>query len=79
MIERTPAKIVLLTRDRPPLTATVEPLDPDAAFTVEPEPGGAGLGLAICAKIAEVHGATLSFLSRNDGRAGLVVEIDFPS
>jgi two-component system, OmpR family, sensor histidine kinase QseC len=40
---------------------------------------GLGLGLAICAKIAEVHGATLRFLSRNDGRAGLVVEIDFPS
>ena len=39
---------------------------------------GLGLGLAICAKIAEVHSATLGFLSRSDGRAGLVVEIDFP-
>ena len=43
VIERTPAKIVLLTRDSPPLTATVEPADPDASFTVEPEPGGAGI------------------------------------
>ncbi|MGZ8783540.1 MAG: hypothetical protein ACXWZB_08595 [Gaiellaceae bacterium] len=43
VIERTPSKVVLLTRDQPPLTATVEPVEPGAAFTVEPEPGGAGL------------------------------------
>ena len=43
VIERTPSKIVLLTRDRPPMTATVEPVDPADAFTVEPEPGGRGV------------------------------------
>ena len=43
VIERTPSKIVLLTRDRPPVTAIVEPLDPSVPFTVEPEPGGAGV------------------------------------
>lgn len=40
---------------------------------------GFGLGLAICQKIAEVHGATLTFLSRPDGAPGLVVRVDFPA
>lgn len=40
---------------------------------------GFGLGLAICQKIAEVHGATLRFLSRSDGATGLTVQVDFPT
>ena len=43
VIERTPSKVVLLTRDRPPLTAIVVPVDPADAFTVEPDPGSPGL------------------------------------
>jgi hypothetical protein len=43
VIERTPSRIVLLTRDRPPLNASVEPLDPAHVFSVEPEPGGPGV------------------------------------
>ncbi len=43
VIERTPSKVVLLTRDRPPLTAIVVPLDPGDAFTVEPDPGSPGI------------------------------------
>ena len=39
VIERTPAKIVLLTRDQPPVTAVVRPVDAGDAFTVEPDPG----------------------------------------
>ncbi|MEX2125325.1 MAG: ATP-binding protein [Woeseia sp.] len=38
---------------------------------------GFGLGLAICQKIADVHGAVLRFLSRDDGAPGLVVEVKF--
>jgi len=38
---------------------------------------GFGLGLAICQKIAEVHGATLEFHSRANGAPGLVVRVDF--
>ncbi len=43
VIERTPSRIVLLTRDRPPLNASVGPLDPAQVFSVEPEPGGRGV------------------------------------
>ena len=35
-----PTKVVLLTREQPPVTATVEPVDRSDAFTVEPEPAG---------------------------------------
>jgi two-component system, OmpR family, sensor histidine kinase QseC len=38
---------------------------------------GFGLGLAICRRIAEVHNASLQFLSREDGKPGLVVEVTF--
>jgi hypothetical protein len=58
VIERTPAKIVLLTRDSPPLTATVEPADPDASFTVEPEPGGPGIRCRLTLA-GEDHGIAL--------------------
>lgn len=38
---------------------------------------GLGLGLAICHRIAEAHGASIAFPERGDGSAGLVVEIGF--
>jgi signal transduction histidine kinase len=40
---------------------------------------GFGLGLAICHKIAEVHGAALAFHGREDGTSGLRAEIVFPA
>ena len=43
VIERTPSKVVLLTRDQPPLTATVEPVDAADRFSVEPDPGARGI------------------------------------
>ena len=43
VIERTPSRIVLLTRDRPPLNAAVEPVDRAHAFSVEPQPCGPGV------------------------------------
>ena len=44
VIERSPSKVVLLTRDRPPVTASIEPVDADHSFGVEPDaPSGAGV------------------------------------
>ncbi len=51
----------------------------NTAFTrLDSRSGGLGLGLAICRRIAEVHGATLAFLPRADGATGLRVEVTFP-
>lgn len=40
---------------------------------------GLGLGLAICHRIAKVHGAEIAFLAREDGASGLVVQVTFPA
>jgi two-component system sensor histidine kinase VanS len=40
-------------------------------------PEGSGLGLALVARVADVHGATLTLLARDSG--GLAVIVDFPS
>jgi signal transduction histidine kinase len=40
---------------------------------------GLGLGLAICHKIVQAHGATLAFHARDDGRPGLRVVVTFPA
>jgi signal transduction histidine kinase len=39
---------------------------------------GLGLGLAICHKIVQAHGAALAFHARDDGRPGLRVFVTFP-
>lgn len=48
------------------------------ATRLDSRSGGHGLGLAICHRIAEVHGASLRFEARPDGRPGLRVEVRFP-
>lgn len=40
---------------------------------------GFGIGLAICLRIAEVHGGVIRFTEREDGSSGLVVEIRLPA
>ncbi|HET6630521.1 MAG TPA: ATP-binding protein [Woeseiaceae bacterium] len=48
------------------------------ASRLDSRSGGHGLGLAICHRIAEVHGASLRFEARPDGQSGLRVEVLFP-
>ena len=48
-----------------------------AAATLERNPGGAGLGLAIVRDIATLHGATIA-LDDGPGGRGLKVTVTFP-
>lgn len=41
--------------------------------------GGLGLGLAICHRIAAVHGGSISFPAKSDGTPGLCVEVRLPA
>jgi signal transduction histidine kinase len=41
--------------------------------------GGLGLGLAICQRIAAVHGGSISFPAKSDGSPGLCVEVRLPA
>ena len=41
--------------------------------------GGAGLGLAIARRIAELHGGQLTLMKRDDGQSGLCVSIWLPA
>jgi two-component system sensor histidine kinase QseC len=40
---------------------------------------GAGLGLAIARRIAEMHGGRLALMDRRDGQPGLCVSVWFPA
>ncbi|HEX8603151.1 MAG TPA: sensor histidine kinase N-terminal domain-containing protein [Pseudoduganella sp.] len=51
-----------------------------ASSSLQINPGGAGLGLAIVADIAALHGATLALLDRPAGSgSGLLVRVAFPA
>lgn len=60
VIERGPSKVVLLTRERPPLTASVEPVDAQEPFAADP---GAATGDAVLCRL---------LLGRADGGEALV-------
>lgn len=51
----------------------------DAGFTrFDSRSAGLGIGLTICQRIAQVHGATLRFLANDDGTPGLKVRLSWP-
>jgi hypothetical protein len=70
VIERMPAKIVLLTREHPPLTATIEPVRSEDRFPVE-QADAAGAEL-VCR--LTIDGADAGEALVHDLPNGLVVE-----
>ena len=70
MIERRPAKVVLLTREHPPVTATIEPVRSEERFPVE-QADAAGAEL-VCR--LTIDGADAGEALVHDLPNGLVVE-----
>jgi hypothetical protein len=75
VIERRPAKIVLLTRDHPPVTATIEPVRNDDRFPVEQADA---TGTEILCRLT-IGGADAGEALVHDLPNGLVVEPQEPS
>lgn len=69
----------LCVRDTGPGIPAAQREQMNTGFTrLDSRSEGLGLGLAICRRIAEVHGATLRFLANDGGAPGLRVEVRFP-
>ncbi|MCL4790437.1 MAG: hypothetical protein KJ040_00100 [Gammaproteobacteria bacterium] len=69
----------LVVRDSGPGIPADQRAQMNAGFArLDSRSEGLGLGLAICRRIAEVHGAELQFLANSDGSSGLRVEVRFP-
>ena len=75
----TGSEVVLRVRDTGPGMPLHHLESLNAGFTrLDQRSQGLGLGLTICHKIAEVHGASLTFAARADGTSGLEVHVRFP-
>jgi hypothetical protein len=75
VIERMPAKIVLLTRDHPPVTATIEPVRSEDRFPVEQSDA---VGAEILCRLT-IGGADAGEALVHDLPNGLVIEPREPS
>ena len=78
VVETIPNGVRLCVSDSGPGIAADTRLQMAQGFKqLDSKSEGLGLGLAICHRIAEVHGAAISFPARADGGSGLVVELEF--
>lgn len=79
-LERTDLGVCLSVEDNGP---GIEPAHREALNAgysrMDSRSAGHGLGLAICRKIAAVHGASLTLEAREDGGNGLLARVVFPA
>lgn len=72
-------RATLIVRDTGPGIPAAQRARMNLGFTqLDSRSEGLGLGLAICRRVADVHGAVLRFGDNGDGQPGLCVEVAFP-
>lgn len=79
-VEERGGQTILRLVDNGPGMAPAQLQRVNTGFTrLDSRSQGLGLGLAICQRIAGVHGAILTFQNRPDGIRGLHIEVCFPA